>query len=400
MPLFIYKAKNQKNETIKGKVEASTLQQASSVLKEKGLFIVSLQALKQSEFAAFSAMFDRIKGGDIVNFTRQLSTMVTAGLTLTESFEILQKQSKPALQKVVTELLHDVEGGLTFAGALQKHPKVFSRVYIALVRSGESAGVLDKVLHRLADNLEKQYEFAAKTKGALIYPVIVMIAMVAVMFVMMVFVVPQLTSMYTDFGASLPAPTQILIGVSRVMTKFWYVFIGVFFGLGYALRAWRKTPVGEWQIDTLLLKIPIYGQLKIQIMMTEFSRTIALLIGAGVSLLSALEIVADSLENVRFRVGLAKAAQDVEKGVAFAEAMSRQEDFPQLVSQMTAVGEETGKLDEVLLKLSSYYESESEHAVKNLSTALEPIIMVVLGVAVGFLVIAIVLPIYDLTSKF
>ena len=400
MPLFIYKAKNQKNETIKGKVEASSLQQASSVLKEKGLFIISLGGLRQSEFTAFFAMFDRIKGGDIVNFTRQLSTMITAGLTLTESFGILQKQNKPALQKVVSELLHDVEGGLTFAGALQKHPKVFSRVYIALIRSGESAGVLDKVLHRLADNLEKQYEFAAKTKGALIYPVIVMIAMVAVMFVMMVFVVPQLTSMYADFGASLPAPTQILIGTSKLMTKFWYVFLGVFFGLGYALRVWKKTPIGEWQIDTLLLKIPIYGKLKIQIMMTEFSRTIALLIGAGVSLLSALEIVADSLENVRFRAGLARAAQDVEKGIAFAEAMSRQEDFPQLVSQMTAVGEETGKLDEVLLKLSSYYESESEHAVKNLSTALEPIIMVVLGVAVGFLVIAIVLPIYELTSKF
>jgi type IV pilus assembly protein PilC len=182
--------------------------------------------------------------------------------------------------------------------------------------------------------------------------------------------------------------------------NYWYVLLVIGGGLAYALTAWRKTQFGEWQLDKLILRLPIYGIVKIQVMMTEFSRTIALLLGAGVSLLSALEIVAESLDNVLFRVALAKVAQDVEKGLSFAEAISRQEVFPPLVGQMTAVGEETGKLDEVLLKLSAYYESESEHAVKNLSTALEPIIMVVLGVAVGFLVIAIVLPIYDLTSKF
>lgn len=400
MPVFTYKARNQKNETIKGKVEAGSVQQASAVLKERGFFIVSLQQLGNSELSQLSAMFDRIKSADIVNFTRQLSTMITAGLTLTESFQILQQQSRPAMQKIVLSLLREVEGGSSFASALQKQGTTFSRVYIALVRSGESAGVLDKILSRLADNMERQYEFQAKTKGALVYPVIVLIAMIAVMIIMMVFVIPKLTTMYTDFGAQLPGMTLALISMSNFMSKYWYVLLVVFGGLGYLLSRWKKTQYGEWQIDKLMLKIPVYGILRVQIMMAEFSRTIALLLGAGVALLSALEIVADSLENVVFRYGLQKTSEDVEQGVSFAEAIARQEMFPQLVSQMVAVGEETGKLDEVLLKLSGYYESESEHAVKNLSTALEPMIMIVLGVGVGFLIVAIVLPIYNLTSQF
>ncbi|HKY74206.1 MAG TPA: type II secretion system F family protein [Patescibacteria group bacterium] len=400
MPVFVYKAKNQKNETLKGKVEAQSAQQASAVLKERGFFIVSLLQTGNSELSQLSAMLDRVKVSDIVNFTRQLSTMITAGLTLTESFQILQQQSRPAMQKIVLSLLREVEGGSSFAAALQKQGTTFSRVYIALVRSGESAGVLDKILFRLADNLERQYEFQAKTKGALVYPVIVLIAMIAVMIIMMVFVIPKLTAMYADFGAQLPGMTLALISMSNFMSKYWYVLLVVFGGLGYLLSQWRKTQYGEWQIDKLMLKIPVYGILRIQIMMAEFSRTISLLLGAGVALLSALEIVADSLENVVFRYGLQKTAEDVEKGVSFAEAISRQEMFPQLVSQMVAVVEETGKLDEVLLKLSGYYESESEHAVKNLSTALEPMIMIVLGVGVGFLIVAIVLPIYNLTSQF
>jgi len=400
MPIFLYKVKNAKNELLKGKVEAQTTQQASALLKEKGMFIISLHQQGSSELEALKAVLDKVKNADVVNFTRQLSTMITAGLTLTEAFTILQQQSRPAMQKIVASLHREVEGGTSFAAALQKQGNVFSRVYIALVRSGESAGVLDKVLHRLADNLEKDHEFKAKTKGALVYPVIVMIAMVVVMFIMMIFVVPKLTSMYADFGAELPGMTKALISLSNFMVSYWYLFLLSFVGGGYALKQWKKTEYGEWQIDALLLKIPVYGVLRVQIMMTEFSRTIALLLSAGVALLSALQIVGDSMENAIFRRAIKDAANDVEKGVSFAEAMARQESFPPLVGQMIAVGEETGKLDEVLLKLSGFYESESEHAVKNLSTALEPLIMVVLGIGVGFLIVAIVLPIYNLTSQF
>lgn len=399
MPMFTYSARTHEHKPIKGKVEATNLASAAAVLREKGFFIISVKSVS-SEFNELAQMFDKVTRKDVVNLTRQLATMITAGLTLTESFAILQEQSKPAMSKVVGTLRRDIEGGSTFADALAKHKSVFSRVYIALVRSGESAGVLDQVLRRLADNLEKQAEFVAKTKGALIYPVIVVIAMLIVAFIMMAFVVPKLTEMYADFGAELPAITQVLIKVSNAASTYWYVVIAGSIGLVYALFAYKKTPMGDRQLDAALFKIPIYGLLRVQIMMTEFSRTISLLLGAGVSLLAAMEIVADSMESVLFRDAMREVSNDVEKGVSFSDAMNKSGRFPPLVGQMIAVGEETGKMDEVLVKLSGYYESESEHAIKNLSSALEPIIMIVLGVGVGFLIVAIVMPIYNLTSQF
>ena len=400
MPVFLYKVQTPAGERIKGRIEAANAVQAAAMLKEKELFIISLENAYSSFLGDLGALLDKVKSADLVNFTRQLSTMITSGLTLTESFGILQQQSRPAMQKVITSLLREVEGGSSFGDALVKHPKVFSKVYIALVRSGEAAGMLDKVLARLADNVEKQYEFQAKTKGALVYPVIVMVGMVIVSFIMMVFVIPKLTSMYADFGAELPLVTKILIAVSNFSANYWFVVVGGAAAFFYALNAWKRTETGKRQWDRFLIKLPVFGNIRVQTMMAEFTRTISLLLGAGVSLLSTLQIVADSLDNVLFQDALKEVAGDVEKGSSLAEAMAKHDLFPMLVSQMAAVGEETGKLDEVLIKVSNYFESESEHAIKNMSTALEPIIMVVLGIGVGFLIIAIVMPIYNLTSQF
>ncbi|HZZ98675.1 MAG TPA: type II secretion system F family protein [Candidatus Saccharimonadia bacterium] len=392
--------KTSTGETIKGKIEAVNVKQAAAVLKEKNLFIVSIEDSMGSALQDINALLDRVKTADVVNFTRQLSTMITAGLTLTESFRILAQQSRPAMGKIITTLQRDVEGGSSFADALEKQKKVFSKVYIALVRSGEAAGVLDQVLKRLADNLEKQAEFASKTKGALIYPIIVVIAMIGVASIMMIFVIPKLTAMYADFGAQLPLVTRILVVASNFMASYWYVVFGTMAVALAVFRTWKKTEIGERTMDKFVLKIPVFGTLRVKVMMAEFTRTISLLLGAGVSLLQTLRIVSDSLENVLFRDALKGAAEDVEKGMGFSEALSKYELFPALVGQMVAVGEETGKLDEVLMKVSGYYENESEQAIKNLSTALEPMIMVVLGVGVGFLIIAIITPIYNLTSQF
>ena len=209
---------------------------------------------------------------------------------------ILVRQSKPEMSRLVATLLQDVEGGNTFASALEKHPE-FSRIYVQLVRAGEVGGVLDDVLNRLADNMEKQKEFRAKTKGAMIYPVIVIIAMVAVGFIMMIFVIPKLTEMYKDFGAELPLPTMILIGISDFMVKFWYIMIGGAVGGYVALNRWRKTPVGRTQWDRYVLKIPIFGILRQKVILTEVARTLSLLLEAGISLLQALEIVTEGVEN-------------------------------------------------------------------------------------------------------
>lgn len=399
MAIFQYKAKNNHNENVNGKVEAQKLEQAQAILRDRGLFVISIHESGEQE-SFISNLTNGVKRNDIIGFTRQLSTMITAGLSLLDAMTILERQSKPAMKKMIGEIIRDVESGTTFAQALKSHPKSFTRIYYNLVKAGETAGVLSEVLKRLADNLEKEKEFRGKVKGALIYPVIVVIAMTVVATVMMIFVIPQLTEMYKDFDAELPLMTQILISFSNLMRQFWYVMlIGVVGGL-FGLRAWRKTPIGARKFDMMLLKLPVFGELRQKIILTEFARTLSLLLGAGISLLEAIEIVGEGVENIVYRDAIQDAYRYVEKGSSLAIAIEKYDIFPTILPQMIAVGEETGQLDEVLTKLSLYFESETEQAVKGLTVALEPMIMIVLGLGVGFLIVAIVMPIYSLTSQF
>lgn len=400
MPYFKYKVKNQYQDTISGKIEARTQQAAAAELSSRGLLVINLHPLNEDSFAAIKQLFAGVKHGDIVNFTRQLATMITAGLPLANALSILVQQSKAEMSKLVAGLLQDVEGGTGFSKALEKRSDIFSRIYIQLVNAGEVGGVLDEVLQRLAENMEKDKEFKAKTKGAMIYPIIVLLAMVVVAFVMMIFVIPKLTEMYKDFDADLPLPTKMLMAVSNFVSKFWYIVIGATVGGIFGVRKWYKTPDGEETIDALMLRIPIFGVLRQKIILTEFARTMSLLLGAGISLLQALEIVTEGVNNVIYRNALKEVVGKVEKGVSLSTALGQYEIFPPILYQMMSVGEETGKLDEVLLKLSNYFESESEQAVKNLTTAMEPMIMIVLGIGVGVMVIAIIMPIYNLTSQF
>lgn len=400
MPYFKYKAKNEYHETINGKVEAKSTGGAAAVLSSRGLLVIDISPLNEDSFAIIKDAMFGVKQDDVVGFTRQLATMITAGLPLAGALSILVRQSKAEMSRLVAQILEDVEGGTSFGAALEKHSNIFSRIYVQLVNAGEAGGVMDEVLQRLADNMEKSKEFRAKTKGAMIYPVIVMIAMVAVGFIMMIFVIPKLTEMYTDFGAELPLPTKVLIGLSNFMAQFWYLFIGATAGGVYGLKRWYKTDRGERYIDQLVLRTPILGVLRQKIILTEFTRTLSLLLGAGISLLQALEIVTEGVSNRIYRDALAEVTDQVEKGISLSEALSHYEMFPPILHQMMGVGEETGKLDEILLRLSQYFESESEHAVKNLTAAMEPLIMIVLGIGVGAMVIAIIMPIYNLTSQF
>lgn len=399
MQRFRFRAKTSDGVVRKGVVEAQDQSAAVNVLRGQKLFIVELHELSQSGGSLFS-FSDKVKFDDIVNLTRQLSTMIAAGLPLTDALAILQVQSQPALQKKVGEVLKAIEGGATFADALANHPDTFSKVYVSLVRAGESAGVLDTILVRLADNLEKQREFRAKTKGALIYPVIVLVGMAIVGLVMMVFVLPKLTVMYEDFNADLPLVTKILMGFSALLAKIWPLLIFGGMGLAYAIRAWRKTKSGALMYDKIMFKVPIFGKIRIMTLMAEFTRTLALLASAGVALVEGLGIVKDVVDNAVLDEALVVVGKDVEKGNSLAASLAKHEAFPMIVSQMVSVGEQTGKLDDVLNRVAGYFEVESEHAIKNLSTAMEPIIMVLLGLGVGFMIIAIIVPIYNLTSTF
>jgi type IV pilus assembly protein PilC len=400
MPLFKYTAKNDHGETLKGKVEAQTTTQAAAVLRGRGLLVITIHSLGDDSDFPLKDLLGGVKVDDVVTFTRQLSTMITAGLPLTQGLSILAQQSKPATAKMVAELQREIEGGTSFAAALEKQPKIFGRVYTQLVRAGETGGVLDKVLERLAENMEKDKEFRAKTQGALIYPIIVVVAMIVVGLVMMIFVIPKLTEMYQDFGAELPFATQLLIDISNIVSRFWWLGgIGAFGG-GILFKRWTATKVGRRSFDAFLLKLPVFGELRAKVILTEFARTLSLLLGAGISLLQALDIVGEGISNSIYRDAIKESTTQVEKGVAFSQAISKYHIFPPILGQMIAVGEETGKLDDVLLKLSLYFQSESEHAIKNMTTALEPMIMIVLGLGVGLMVVAIIMPIYSLTSQF
>lgn len=401
MKRYNYKAKDRTGKLITGEVEASTPDHAAKLVRGKGLIVLSIKPKLDSPLTLIKNLRDKITPDDVVTFTRQLATMINAGLPITEALLILRSQSKESMQKVVAQVLADVEAGESLSGALAKHPKVFSKTYMALIKSGEVGGVMDQVLTRLADSLEKQAEFRGKVKGALIYPAIVIIGMAAVALIMMIFVIPKLTSLYSEFDAELPGPTKILIGLSNIMLKLWPVMLLVLgFGI-YTFKLYRDTKTGKAKTDELLFKIPIIGEMQRQVILTELSRTLALMVGAGVSILEALNITSEVVGNSIISNALKDASKQVEKGFPVAFAFAKHpEAFPFLLSQMMSVGEETGKMDEVLTKISHIYEIESDQRVKSLTSAIEPIVMILLGLGVGFLVIAIILPIYNLTSQF
>jgi len=402
MPFFSYNARSGDGRMLLGLVEAQSESESAALLRERGLFVVNIHP-KKTAFSLhdLTAKFSRVHFGDIVDFTRQLSTMISAGLPLTDALSILQVQTgSAAMSKVIAEVLRQIEGGLSFSKGLDKFPNEFSPIYIALVRAGEAAGILDGVLARLADNLEKNREFKGKVMGALLYPILVVIAMGAVITIMMIFVIPKLTALYKDMGVELPLPTKILIGISDFFVNYWYIGILIFVVGGYLIARWRKSLAGRRVLDALAFRIPIFGPLQKKVALVEFTRTFGILIGAGVPVLEALSIVADSMNNVYFKEAMEEVSLKLEKGFTLSEPMSQMSIFPPIVGQMISVGEKTGKLDETLLKLSHYFEVEADQTIKGLTTALEPLIMVVLGVGVGFLVWAIISPIYNLTSKF
>lgn len=401
MAIFEYKARTNDNKLISGLVDAPTQQTAIQLLHNKGLFVTTIRMSRETiTLAAIEQYFKRISFNEIVNFTRQMSTMITAGLSLPDAMVILRNQTtNQVFVDVLLDLEHQIVGGGNLADALARYPKYFPSTYIALVRAGESSGTLDAVMGRLADTMESQRDFRSKVRGAMIYPVIIIIGMIAVIFVMMTVVVPKLTDLYKDMNIQLPWTTQLLISVSSFFVHYWWAMILGGIGLVWGFRKWRVTDTGVHVIDTIILKLPVFGDLTKKIILVEFTRTLSLLISSGIHILEGLQILKNSLGNVLFRDAITEIAKKVEKGFPLGDTFTQYPVFPPIVAQMMKVGEETGKLDDTLMKLSRYFESESETLVKGLTTAIEPIIMVILGVGVGFIVISVITPIYNLTSQ-
>ncbi len=404
MPLFEYIAKDQTGKDITGDVDAKDEQSVAASLRSEGLITLQVRP-KDSQTILTKTHMPRIGGSvnanEIVVFTRQLSTMLSAGLPLTEAISILRNQTKNAnFSRILTQVGNDVEGGMSLSSALSKHLKAFNIVYIKLIEAGETGGVLDKVLLKLAQSLEKDREFKAKTKGAFIYPVIVIGVMIIVVALMMIFVIPKLTGLYQEIGTQLPLPTRILIAMSDFTRTFWWLIILIVVGGTYGFKVYSKTPGGADRVSRLVLTLPIWGKIRRTLVLAEFTRTLGLLIGTGIPIITALKVVRDILTSSAYKQGIDEAIKRVETGAPLYQPIAANSAFPPIMAQMMRVGEETGKIDEILGRLALFFEGESENMIRNLTTALEPIILVVLGIGVGILVLSIILPIYNLTSQF
>ncbi len=402
MPIYNYIVKDSAGKNVTGTVEASNLSLAGDVLREHRYVVISL--IEKKEGGLVSRLLGRFRGvtlGEKTVFALQLATMVSSGLPLTNALEILRAQaSSDRMRDVLGYMIGDIQGGTSLAKSMLKYPDVFSKVTVSLVEAGEASGKLDILLNQLAKNMEKERDFQSKTRGALVYPAVIGTAMVGVFIIMMIFVVPRLTALYEDVGAELPLPTQILIGISNLLVNGWWMLLILLGVLGYFAYRYLRTEKGKYRLAEFTFNFPVFGKLSKNSELARFSRTLGLLVGAGIPITKALEIVSAAMGNILYRDAILAAEKQVEKGIPLSVPIKADPNFDPLVAQMIAVGEETGKMDEVLDKVANFFESQAEQSVKNLSTALEPAILLVLGIMVGGLVLAIITPIYNLTTQF
>lgn len=384
-----------------GTIEAPSTVLAGDLLREKNYVVISLTERKIGGLQALLQRFRGVTLSHKVVFTRQLSTMFSAGVPLSDALEILHAQSEnERLQEVLGEMVSDVQGGISLSKSMAKYPDVFSKVMVALIEAGEASGKLDLILNQLAESMENDREFQSKTQGALIYPAIILLAMVVVFVIISVFVVPRLSALYADIGVQLPLQTRILIGISNLLLGGWWAFLAFFIFGGYGLYRYAISEKGKYKIAEFTFQFPVFGKLSKESELARFSRTLGLLLSAGLPINQALEIVAGAMGNVLYKDAVLAAEKQVLRGVPLSVPIKADPNFPPILAQMIAVGEETGKLDEVLTKVAVFFESQAGETVKNLSAALEPLIMIVLGVMVGLLVISIITPIYTLTTQF
>lgn len=396
---FKYKAL-QGSKIIERKIEASSSAEVVDYLQKNGYFPIAVSEIKEKK-SIFSIFDNTVLFNDIVDFTRQIAIMLNAGLTIIDSLEILRKQvKKSGMKKIIISIDNDIKAGNSFSSALKKFPNNFSGLYIALVRSGEASGKLGEILLRLADNLEKEREFKSRLKGALIYPAIILVGMFIVMFIMITFVIPKLLNLYKDFNVTLPLTTQILIAISSFSVRFWpFIIVAIFAGT-YFLKKYFQTKIGKTNLDIFMLKLPVIGRVVSISALVDSTRTLAILVGAGISILDALAIVVDTAENMVYKKAFERVSQKIEKGQSLGVSLEQEGIFPPILVQMSQVGEQTGNLDDTLFRLSKYFETESEIAIKSMTTLIEPAILVILGFGVGFLVMSVITPIYNLTSSF
>jgi type IV pilus assembly protein PilC len=398
---FNYTAyRNDTGEVLKAQVQAESQAAAAKLLTGQGLFPISIESAEEVGLLAKLGFGQKVGSKQKVVFTRQLSTLINAGLPLTQSLRTVKDQlSDKKLQEVVNHVLNSVEAGTSLSQSFAEHPQVFNNIYIALVAAGEASGSLDKALARIADQQEKDAAIISKIRGALIYPLIVVGVILAVLVFMLTTVLPQVGSLYKDLGKTLPLLTQILIDVSTFLVNYWYLVIMLAVAAFFGGQAWFKTPKGRSVSDLIKLNVPLIGRIYRKVYMARFARTLGTLMGTGVPVLEGLRIVKESISNVHVEAAIQGAIDGVRGGKALSSTLEGQSTFLSLVPQMIKIGEQSGQIDQMLDRVATYFENEVDDEVRNLSATIEPVLMVVLGITVGGVIAAVLMPVYSLVGS-
>jgi type IV pilus assembly protein PilC len=398
---YTYKVRDRNGREIKGSLEADSVDALTGKLGQMGYFVVSVEEVKTSLRKKQIYIFGKkVKSKDLTIFTRQFATMINAGLPLIKCLSILAQQTESqVLSDVITDCSKELEAGRSLSEALSKHPEAFNDLYVAMVRAGELGGMLDDVLLRVADQLERDAEIRQKIKSAMTYPIVVLAITIIIVTAMLMFVVPKFGKMFTELGGKLPTYTQMLVNLSHFLAGWGgLVVIVVIIGLVFAYRRFKATEKGRMTIDRIKLRLPLVGTLFHKTAMSKFSRTLGTLISSGVPILGALEITGDTTGNMVVTKALDEVRAGVKEGETIARPLTQAEIFPPMVTQMIAIGEETGALDVMLAKVSDFYDSEVNAAMDSFASIIEPVLLVVLGGAVGSIVIALYLPIFKVIT--
>lgn len=401
---YTYSAKNQQGKLQTGVIDAPNETAAAKALHEQGFFVLEMKPIGKelgglSKELKIPFLGSRVSLKDKIIFTEQLAMMIKAGLPLLDAFSALEEQTENKyFSAVLTEIAKEVKGGKPLSETMARYPKIFPKLYIAIVRSGEKSGKLDEVLERLAEQFQKDYDLISKIKAAVTYPIVVIAALIGIVILMLVFVVPQLKTIFADMGAELPLVTRIVLGTSDLIRNFWYIWIMVIIGLVLGFRFWTKTKTGAMIWDRFKLKIPLIGPLTRKIYMARFSRTMGALVASGLPMLEIIETVSMVLNNQVYVQAFKKIYQDIENGITLSETLKKQRIFPAMIYHLVAVGEKSGKLDYVLLSVADFFDKEVENTTANLATLVEPILIIIIGAGVGLVVASVIMPIYSLVN--
>ncbi len=400
MAVFNYSVRDKAGNVVKGQLEGDNKEVVRAKLAQMGYIILELKP--RSALASFGAV--KIGGGikskDMTIFARQFATMVNAGLSLTKCLTILGQQTEnQTLRDVIAQIGKDVEAGQSLSDSMARHPRVFPPIFVNMVRAGETGGVLDEVLLRVADHFERDAALRGRIKSAMTYPIAIGVLVIVILIAMMAFVVPTFEKMFRDMGGELPLMTKALVGISNVVASMWGIVVALaIVGLVMAFRYWKRTKSGKMIWDSFTLRMPVFGPLVRKLALAKFSRTFSTLVAAGVPILSALDIVADTAGNEVVAEAVKKSRSAIKEGEAIAKPLSESPVFPSMLVQMIAVGEETGALDAMLSKIADFYDEEVATAVEGLTSLIEPVMMVALGGIVGLMVIALYLPMFNVIA--